>query len=461
MFVFLLNLKYEVYPKILVNIELYGSITPLLPLVFSSAFHQIYSIVHWCGYSFTLVDANTVRHLATTDKSLLPYKVLDATKDIPWNTKKINAEVLQGILQGDSINKISDRLMNVQEMNKTQAVRSARTIVTSAECKGRQDSYEKAKQDGMIVKKYWLATYDARARDWHREAGARYTPENGIDPDDFFIVDGEKMLYPGDSAHGASGHNLYNCRCSIASKVVGFRKVSVAEQEETLENSAAEDIIEDKNADKSDFRTFSTGSDANDFFYYDDESRGLLAQKRSKYGQWMKNLEDGTSEVVSSYCSDGYDDINKYWRKVGDWYNIDADKVRYQTDIIDKAISTFSLKDNITTYRGINIDTIIELFPDAEELEDVIGKMFIDKSFMSTSPVKSVAEKFASQNGQDGILLELLIPSGDGRGAYINQLSGFQDDEYEFLLCRGARFEITEVDTSGGMTVLRGRWVDE
>lgn len=221
----------------------------MLPLVFSSAFHQIYSIVHWCGYSFTLVDANTVRHLATTDKSLLPYKVLDAAKDIPWNTKKINAEVLQGILQGDSINKISDRLMNVQEMNKTQAVRSARTIVTSAECKGRQDSYEKAKQDGMIIKKYWLATYDARARDWHREAGARYTPENGIDPDDFFIVDGEKMLYPGDGSHGASGHNLYNCRCSVASKVVGFRKVSVAEQEETLENSAAEDIIEFKKAD--------------------------------------------------------------------------------------------------------------------------------------------------------------------------------------------------------------------
>lgn len=214
-----------------------------LPEVYSINYNALADTVDGVGgYSFTLVDANTVRHLATTDKSLLPYKVLDAAKDIPWNTKKINAEVLQGILQGDSINKIADRLMNVQEMNKTQAVRSARTIVTSAECKGRQDSYEKAKQDGMIIKKYWLATYDARARDWHREAGARYTPENGIDPDDFFIVDGEKMLYPGDGAHGASGHNLYNCRCSVASKVVGFRKVSQVEIPENEISSAIENI---------------------------------------------------------------------------------------------------------------------------------------------------------------------------------------------------------------------------
>lgn len=219
----------EDYAKQLLNVNktALAYVNGQLPEVYSINYNALADTVDGVGgYSFTLVDANTVKHLATTDKSLLPYKAIDAAKDIPWNMKKINAEVLQGILQGDSMDKIANRLMNVQEMNKTQAVRSARTIVTSAECKGRQDSYEKAKEDGMILKKYWLATYDARARDWHMDAGARYNAENGIDPDDFFIVDGEKMLYPGDGAHGASGHNLYNCRCSIASRVVGFRKLS-------------------------------------------------------------------------------------------------------------------------------------------------------------------------------------------------------------------------------------------
>ena len=199
-----------------------------LPEVYSINYNALAGSVDGVGgYSFTLVDADTVRNLAVTDTSLLPYKELDPAKDIPWNMKKINAETLQGILQGESMDKIAKRIMNVQEMNKDAAIRSARTIVTGAECKGRQDSYQRAKDDGIILRKYWLATYDKRARDWHKDAGNDYAEEKSIEIDDFFIVDGEKMLHPGDSMHGASGHNLYNCRCSVASKVIGFKKVQV------------------------------------------------------------------------------------------------------------------------------------------------------------------------------------------------------------------------------------------
>ena len=97
-------------------------------------------------------------------------------------------------------------------------------MVTSAECKGRQDSYVRAKSDGIILRKFWIPTHDKRIRDWHRQAGMDYPEENAIDIDDFFYVGGQKMLHPGDNMHGASGHNLYNCRCSVASKVIGFKK---------------------------------------------------------------------------------------------------------------------------------------------------------------------------------------------------------------------------------------------
>lgn len=215
-----------------------------LPEVYALNYNALESAVDGVGgYSFTLVDADTVRNLAVTDTSLLPYKEIDPAKDIPWNMKKINAETLQGILQGESMDKIAKRIMNVQEMNKTQAIRSARTIVTGAECKGRQDSYQRAKNDGIILRKYWIATYDKRARDWHKEAGNDYTEEKAIEVDDFFIVDGEKMLHPGDAMHGASGHNLYNCRCSVASKVIGFKKVKVqkaiAEKQEEVPQASA------------------------------------------------------------------------------------------------------------------------------------------------------------------------------------------------------------------------------
>lgn len=199
-----------------------------LPEVYALNYNALEEVVDGVGgYSFTLTDADTVRNLATTDGSLLPLKKIDPKKDIPWNMQKINAETLQGILQGESIDKIAKRIQNVQAMNRDSAIRTARTIVTGAECKGRQDSYQRAQDDGIILRKYWLATYDKRAREWHREAGNTYTEDKAIEIDDFFVVDGEKMLHPGDSMHGASGHNLYNCRCSIASKVIGFKKVQV------------------------------------------------------------------------------------------------------------------------------------------------------------------------------------------------------------------------------------------
>ena len=169
------------------------------------------------GYSFTLVDADTVRNLAVTDTSLLPYKEIDPSKDIPWNMKKINAETLQGILQGESMDKIAKRLRNVQEMNKTQAIRSARTIVTGAENKGRQDSYARAEADGIILQKEWLATNDGRTRHSHAAL-------------DGAIVDQDKkfdngLMYPGDPS--GRPEEVYNCRCTLVAKVNGFKKVQV------------------------------------------------------------------------------------------------------------------------------------------------------------------------------------------------------------------------------------------
>ena len=185
------------------------------------------------GYSFALVDADTVRNLAVTDTSLLPYKELDPSKDIPWNMKKINAETLQGILQGESMDKIAKRLRNVQKMNKTQAIRSARTIVTGAENKGRQDSYSRAEADGIILQKEWLATNDSRTRHSHAML-------------DGAIVDQDKkfdngLMYPGDPS--GRPEEVYNCRCTLVAKVNGFKKAQVqkamAEKQEEAPQTTA------------------------------------------------------------------------------------------------------------------------------------------------------------------------------------------------------------------------------
>ena len=215
------------------------------------------------------------------------------------------------------------------------------------------------------------------------------------------------------------------------------------------------------------YRKFETGKDVNDFFYYDDEKRGLLAKKKSQYGQWAKNLPAENKTAIVDYSTDGFDDINKYWRKSGDWERIDVEKVKHQTQKIDESISTFILKDDIEVYRGIDLGVIADLFPEAEELKDLVGSVYSDQAFASTSPVLKVAKKFAEQNGTDGIILALDIPQGKGKGAYLDAISAYGESsigadlaEYEFLLKRGAKFEIYAVDESGTIPVVKGRWVE-
>ena len=187
-----------------------------LPEVYAINYNALESAVDGVGgYSFALVDSDTVRNLAVTDTSLLPYKEIDPEKDIPWNMKKINAETLQGILQGESMDKIAKRIMNVQEMNKTQAIRSARTIVTGAENKGRQDSYARATADGIILERTWIATNDSRTRHSHAVLDGETRPidtpfSNGL-------------MYPGDPDGEPS--EVYNCRCTLIAKVKGFKKI--------------------------------------------------------------------------------------------------------------------------------------------------------------------------------------------------------------------------------------------
>lgn len=169
------------------------------------------------GYSFELADAATVRNLATSNKTLLPYKKVNGKKVERWTTQKVNAEIMQGIVQGESIPNIAKRLQNVTEMDKNSAIRNARTTVTSAENKGRQDSYIEAEADGIVLVKRWIATNDTRTREAHEELDGQE-----VDIDEPFVNSIGEIMYPGDP--DAAPENVYNCRCSMKTRVIGFRK---------------------------------------------------------------------------------------------------------------------------------------------------------------------------------------------------------------------------------------------
>ena len=166
---------------------------------------------------FILFDEQTVKRLIVEDPDVMPYyppeRAVQRGIDLAYGKSQITKNVTSGILRGLSIKQMADNLQErIQTMERTSAIRAARTAVTAAQNAGRMDSYRAAQDMGIRLKKRWLATLDARTRHSHRrlDGETRETDEafsNGC-------------RYPGDP-RGAP-HETYNCRCTLIASLPDF-----------------------------------------------------------------------------------------------------------------------------------------------------------------------------------------------------------------------------------------------
>lgn len=161
--------------------------------------------------SWTLCDHSTVENLMRRNPQVIPRPRLDIPKDMRWNRQKITSAITQGVLQGDSIPDIAKRLRKVTNMNESSALRNARTYTTSAENKGRIDSYNRARKLGIDVEKEWQSTPDGRTRDSHIELDGERVPVNAT------FSNG--CRYPADPM--GTPEEVYNCRCTLVAAVKG------------------------------------------------------------------------------------------------------------------------------------------------------------------------------------------------------------------------------------------------
>ena len=211
-----------------------------MPKIYTINYNAVKSDIPIAGYSFSLVNENAVKNLINTgDLSL--YKHVNVPKDMAWNEKYINSQITQGIIQGESIPQISKRIFPEIERkvldtglisrNLNSSIRVARTMTTAAENKGHQDSYQKAVNDGIILKRVWVATHDERTRAWHSDLDGVE-----VDIDEPWENDYGEIMFPGDPT--ADPANVYNCRCRIKAVVKGFnwnyKPLSLEEEGEIL-----------------------------------------------------------------------------------------------------------------------------------------------------------------------------------------------------------------------------------
>ena len=163
---------------------------------------------------FSLYNTKATEKLIKDQPALLPTQ-LDEDRDLKWNRQKVSSAITQGILQGESIPNVSKRLKTVVGMDRSAAIRNARTATTGAENAGRVDSYEEAESKGIELEQKWEAVLDMRTRSEHRQLDGQTCPVHGA-----FEIDGEQIRYPGDPE--APGYLVYNCRCQLVADIKGI-----------------------------------------------------------------------------------------------------------------------------------------------------------------------------------------------------------------------------------------------
>ena len=426
-------------------------------------------------------------------------------EDVAMLKKKITAQVSRGVATGMTFQQVAQQLAGYTNIGYNNAIRIARTEGHRIQCQSGMDACHKAKEKGAYVVKQWDSTLDGRTRDSHaavdgeiRELeekfsnnlefpgdphgkaaevincrcallqrarwaiGGGFTKMNNFTKEletfdspeaydefkkAFFSKENKRYMdYVGQMEEKYGTKNFEKVLGSMTDReykhysgLLAGNPLFNKKAAETLTNNPNNDILSLVN-----FTQFDDGNIANNFFYYDDEKRGLMAKRNSEYGKWRSGLSEDSKAALYSYTADGYGDVNDYLRKVNGWDSIDSARVEDQIKQIDSAISSFNLKDNIVVQRGageVSLDSLFENSGGINELTELIGHKYHDDGFMSSTVLMGNPVAITKP-----VVFDISIPAGKGRGAYINEFgSQFQDAEYEFLIKRGATFTVTDI----------------
>lgn len=148
--------------------------------------------------------------------------------------------------------------------------------------------------------------------------------------------------------------------------------------------------------------------------------------------KWIHSLTSEETEGIYRYTGTVYERVNQYLRDGGD--APDLDKL---IDSISSGLGKFDLQENIVVHRGLKKNIFASY-----AAEDLVGVTFVDKGFMSTSLLKE--KQFSGR-----VQMKINAPA-KSRGALINPLSMFQDEEYEFLFDAGTEMKILDAVNEDG-----------
>lgn len=291
--------------------------------------------------SYTLYNKEAVANLFDDDFDFYPaagkktMAKINAGEQLAWDKKNIQSVMIQSLLQGESIGNIATRLAKATgESDRKVAIRNARTLTTSVQNAGRLDSYQRAKDMGINVRKQWIATLDNRTRHEHRILDGQ-VQELG-DP---FTVAGYELSYPADPNASLSqklrmqkagnviqgpAFLIYNCRCTIMG------------------------VIEGHEIDVTDLSLRNTSKMDEDSYEEWKESHNIQSESITKQDEIAETMQKAYIDEYKSYANGGK------------WYSTDDDD--------NKGSILSKVKDNADEYETTGFrynNTVVEGDPQA------------------------------------------------------------------------------------------------
>ena len=148
-----------------------------------------------------------------------PYNLL-AEKDLLDNvslSRKVKSEIVSSLLSNENQSQTLKRIKELEQkqVNRLAVISNGETTVV--ENKAIFDAGETAQKKKRNIWKRWVSVHDNRTRPFHAYADQKEVPLN-----DYFYINGEHLMFPGDCSLGATAKNTANCRCRIEL----FEKVS-------------------------------------------------------------------------------------------------------------------------------------------------------------------------------------------------------------------------------------------
>ena len=173
-----------------------------------------------------------------------------------------------------------------------------------AENRGRQDSYERARKDGVMLKRKWIATYDMRTRHAHALLDGQLA-----EVDEPLKSELGPIMFPGD--HTAHPSNVYNCRCTLGVKYLGFDGKKTKIKSEGDRDTVADWLKKEREKDPEGFDI------KQKMVYNESADKKQYQEYRSRLGRDMPNGGFSTFQKLKYTDSAAYEDLKAYFRYKG------------------------------------------------------------------------------------------------------------------------------------------------